>query len=372
MTTYTKPPLGARVAATPERVAKGVKSSPPLDTLAVPYSSAGNPQNLLKKRVRAKYLSLPLACSLARLGSPLEKSYWNTFHCAGTIEQRAGKQSSRYCGNRWCLVCSRIRTARAINAYHPVIQLWESPHFVTLTLRTVTGEELEERIRAMLKAIRAIGISMKNTHKLSLKAIRKLECTSRPGGRYHPHFHLIVETREQAELLYDLWLAWHPDLASRRGQDVRPCGERSLVELAKYLTKVVAKTEDGKRIIPVTELDTIFQALKGRKTLRPMGFRLPKEVEESIESEVMEVEASDAIKRVEETVYWEWIQEMTDWVDRETGECLTGYEPGEGFRSFVESVVGGSITLEVDSPTMPVESMNRRAITAEIQPAQNL
>ncbi len=346
--------------SSPERVAKGAKSSPPLDTLALAGSNTTNRPNLLEKRARAKYLSRSLAASLARLESPLEKSYWNTWHCTSVIEQEGGKLTSRYCSNRWCLVCSRIRTARAINAYHPVIESWESPHFVTLTLRTVAVGELSGRIEAMLKAIAAIARSMRTTHRLPLKALRKLEVTSRPGGLYHPHFHLIVESREQAKLLYDLWLAWHPELVSRKGQDVRPCNGRSLVELAKYLTKVVAKTEEGKRIIPVVELDTIFQALKGRKTLRPMGFKLSKEVEESIDGEKIEVEASDAIKRVEETVYWEWIQEMTDWVDRETGECLAGYQPGERFAAFVEGI---------EEDLGVIESREESAITAEIQPA---
>jgi hypothetical protein len=167
-----------------------------------------------------------------------------------------------------------------------------------------------------------------------------------------------VEGREQAELLRSLWLKRYPMLATAEAQNVVPCNEGTLVELFKYFTKLTTKTVDGKRIIPVVELDTIFRAMRGRRVWQPMGFRLPKEVEEAIETEAIEVDGSDAVKRIEETVHWQWSQQMADWVDRETGECLSEYEPGEGFRSFVESVAGGSTTLEVDSPTMPVESMN--------------
>jgi hypothetical protein len=369
MTIYTKPGAESRPGTSLEGVSGGSKSGVSLDTLAQPCSFAGNPQNLLKKRARAKYLSAPLACSLARLETPLQKSYWNTYHCASTITQEGGKQTSKYCGNRWCMVCNRIRTARAINAYVPVVETWGESFFVTLTLRTVTAEELPERIESMLKVVKGIGRSIRETHKLPFQAIRKLEVTSRPGGLYHPHLHLVVEGREQAELLRSLWLKRYPMLATAEAQDVAPCNEGTLVELFKYFTKLTTKTVDGKRIIPVVELDTIFRAMRGRRVWQPMGFRLPKEIEEAIETEAIEVDASDAVKRIEETVDWQWSQQVADWVDRETGECLSEYEPGGGFRSFVESVAGGSTTLEVDSPTMPVGSMNRRAITAEIQPA---
>jgi hypothetical protein len=364
----TKPGAESRPGTSLEGVAERGKTGASLDTLAQPCSSEGNPQNLLKKRARAKYLSLPLACSLARLETPLQKSYWNTYHCAGAIIQEGGKLTSKYCGNRWCMVCNRIRTARAINAYVPVVETWGESFFVTLTLRTVTAEELPERIESMLKVVKGIGRSVRETHKLPFQAIRKLEVTSRPGGLYHPHLHLVVEGREQAELLRSLWLKRYPMLATAEAQNVVSCNEGTLVELFKYFTKLTTKTVDGKRIIPVVELDTIFRAMRGRRVWQPMGFRLPKEIEEAIETEAIEVDASDAVKRIEETVDWQWSQQVADWVDHETGECLSEYEPGGGFRSFVESVAGGLTTLEVDSPTMPVESMNRRAITAEIQP----
>jgi hypothetical protein len=238
------------------------------------------------------------------------------------------------------MVCNRIRTARAINAYVPVVETWGESFFVTLTLRTVTADELPARIAMMLLGVAAIAKSMRTTHSMPLVAIRKLECTSRPGGLYHPHFHFVVQGREQAELLRSLWLKRYPMLATVDAQNVVPCNEGTLVELFKYFTKLTTKTADGKRIIPVVELDTIFRAMRGRRVWQPMGFRLPKEIEEAIETEAIEVDASDAVKRIEEVVHWQWSQQVADWVDYETGECLSEYEPGEGFRSFVESVAG--------------------------------
>ncbi len=70
-------------------------------------------------------MSLPLAVALAELRSPLEKSYRNTVYCADALEQdESGTLKGRYCGNRWCLVCNRVRTARAINRYWAAIAAW--------------------------------------------------------------------------------------------------------------------------------------------------------------------------------------------------------------------------------------------------------
>jgi len=75
---------------------------------------------ILLKRARAKYFSTPLAINLAKLRSPLEKSYRNTVYCSATLSQEDGKIVGSYCGNRWCMVCNRIRTARAIHRYLPM------------------------------------------------------------------------------------------------------------------------------------------------------------------------------------------------------------------------------------------------------------
>ena len=65
-------------------------------------------KSILIKRARAKYFTLGLMFGLVELKSELKKSYWNTYYCASTIEHDGNKLKSKYCKNRWCLVCNRI------------------------------------------------------------------------------------------------------------------------------------------------------------------------------------------------------------------------------------------------------------------------
>lgn len=296
---------------------------------------------ILQKRARAKLLSRALSARLARLGSSLEKSYWNTYHCASVIVQEGGKLETRYCGNRWCLVCSRVRTARAIGAYMPILSGWGDPHLVTLTVRNCSAEELSATIDAMMKAFTSCKRSMVRTHGFEVMAVRKLECTYNTGRNdYHPHFHILINGRQQAELLRELWLSRFPTRAEASGQDVRPANDGALLELFKYFCKLMTRTgKKGERgMIPATALDTIFQAMRGRRVWQPCGFRLAKEDEQAIEGESLEVSGTAAWKRLDERVYWQWDQEVSDWIDTETGETLSEYEPGAGYRSLVASI----------------------------------
>ena len=296
---------------------------------------------VFRRRARAKLLSAPLAVSLAELRSPLEQSYRNTAYCASVIVQADGKLQSRYCGNRWCLVCSRIRTGRAIDVYAPMLATWTDTHFVTLTVRNVKADDLPATVAEILRALGTDGIpkAMKRTHRLPLVAVRKLECTySMDRQDYHPHVHMIVQGREAAFLLRDLWLKRFGDRAVIEAQDVRECDEQSHIELFKYFTKVVTSRRDGRRrMVPPSALDVIFRAMRGRRVWQTIGCKLPKE-EESIEAERLDVEASAAVSRLDDTVFWQWDQSAADWIDAESGECLSGYEPSERFRAFVESI----------------------------------
>jgi hypothetical protein len=274
-----------------------------LDTLAQPCQKPSGPLHTSKqtfqKRARAKSISLPIAVELAKLGSPLEKSYRNTVYCAACIVQDDGELRSKYCGNRWCSVCSRIRSARAVNAYLPVIEAWSEPYMVTLTIRNCSADALPATIARMMKGATSVARSIKRTEKLPFVAVRKLECTYNSQRKdYHPHFHIIVNGRAQAELMRAKWLRRSPSEATESAQDVRACYPGGLAELFKYFTKLATKTDDGKRrVVPVAALDVIFCAMRGRRVWQPVGFTLPKEMEEQIEGDDIDVDASEAFKR---------------------------------------------------------------------------
>lgn len=289
----------------------------------------------LLKRARAKYFSTPLAINLAKLRSPLEKSYRNTVYCSATLSQENGKIVGSYCGNRWCMVCNRIRTARAIRRYMPIVESWPDKYLVTLTLKNVSASELPKRLDLMVKTFQATKLAMRRTDRRKLVALRKLECTyNAHTDEYHPHFHVVVAGADAARLLVLRWLERHPEEADIKGQDVRPCDNGTLREMVKYFTKLVAKT----RMVSINALDVTFQSIKGHRVYQPVGFAIAAEMPDESAELIAPVEATDAPIRRNDRIFWEWCQSVTDWVDLETGVCLTGYEPEEKFRQLVERV----------------------------------
>jgi hypothetical protein len=286
----------------------------------------------------------------------MEKAYRNTIYCAAGYVQVGGKLSTHYCGNRWCLVCNRVRTARAIEAYKPIVESWQSPYMVTLTLRNCGANDLSTTLGEMVKGFASCVRSVRRTHGLAVTALRKVECTYNiRESTYHPHYHVIIDGREQAELLRDLWLRRFRGRAELVGQDVKLCGEGSLQELFKYFTKLTTqtRTKKGRQAMPVEALHAIFSAMRGRRVWQSCGFTLSKEVEEAIEGGVIEVAEDEVFEQPEDLVLWEWEQEYADWIDLQTGARLSGYVPSGRFRAFVESIRDRS-TVNRDGAVMAV------------------
>jgi len=321
-----------------------------LDTLAQPCHSepGSNPVETLRKRARSKYISLPLAVALAELKSGIERSYRNTVYCNATLDQEDGKLRGRYCGNRWCLTCTRIRTARAMNRYPPELAGWPDKHFVTLTLPNVAADELAPTIERMLRAVASIARAVRRTDALPFRALRKLEVThNHHANSYHPHFHLVVDGEAQARALVRRWLAAFPT-ARAVAQDVRVCDDGSARELFKYFTKLFTKAsgrESGRpsgkgvqeRRISVPALDVIFRAMRGRRVFQPMGFTAAAAAPDE-ESDIEPDVGTPATERPNERIAWEWSQPLHDWIDEATGALLTGYEPSPRYRDLVESI----------------------------------
>ena len=98
------------------------------------------------------------------------------------------------------------------------------------------------------------------------------------------------------------------------------------MELFKYFTKIVTKQQ-----IYLKPLDVIFSAMRGMRVFQPMGIK--KDVSEDIKELQSERYADLESREVE----WTWLD--TDWIDRTTGETLTGYTPSETFQRLVNSTV---------------------------------
>jgi len=217
----------------------------PLDTLAVLDQNTPNRAiQTLQKRAVSKYFTNEVIYPLIDLKNARQKSYWNTYHCVKTLHQTPdGKIIAKYCKNRWCIVCNRIRTGILINSYLPVIQKWTEPRFVTLTMPTVTFEELPERITKMGKDFSVLSRRIKYQFG-SVEMIRKSENTWRfHNGHYHYHFHVLLDGVRISEALVEGWLKDHPE-ANVLAQDNRKADKNTVIEMFKYMTKMWKKIEN--------------------------------------------------------------------------------------------------------------------------------
>lgn len=306
------------------------------ETLEIVRKTKISDRQTLLKRARRKYLSSHLSVELTEhaksVNSILEKSYRNSIYCCKTLSSTPdGGITGNYCKTRWCLICNSIRTAQHIIAYSPIISSWSNPHFVTLTEKNCKADCLSDRITAMQKIF--TQIKNKNRQRVfhnssveRLTGIRKLECTYNfRTDEYNPHFHLIVNSRSTADFILSEWLNRN-ELAKQQGQDVRKADLKSCMELFKYMTKILVKTSgslDACKTIHAPSLDIIFNAMRRRRTIQTFGMK--KVVNADIITEKDPCITED-LERLAVQIY-EWEQGVTDWVNVDTGELLTGYSP---------------------------------------------
>jgi hypothetical protein len=300
---------------------------PLLDTLAQPRKiEAANllkaplpeaytaKQQTLQKRARAKAITNAIVFKLTSIESPLNKSYWSTFHCSNVIIQDGEKLTSRYCNQRWCLVCNRIRTANLMRGYLPSIDAMQEPYLVTLTRPNVKSGYLKATIEDMQKKFTQSKDTL-SKRGIKLIGIRKIECTvNEKEQTHHPHYHCVIEGKEVAEQLKSQWLIKNPK-ALHYLQDSRPLTDP--IELFKYFTKML--TKDG-RVLP-EPMDKTFRAMKGKRVFQPFG---------GIKKQSEDVEVKDAIQcdwKEANTEIWtfESTGKFSDWYNA-NGEALSEVE----------------------------------------------
>ena len=286
-----------------------------------------------KRKTISQVLNLRLIEAVEKKGETERKQgYWNTYHCQNTVVSHNGRIYGKYCKNRHCTLCCSIRKAEIINRYLPVIQTWEDPYFITLTVRAVPARKLETWLKGFKKAFRRIREKYKKRNQrgkgLKLVGIKSLECNFNPVKKtYNPHLHIVVPNEAIADILISEWLAiWTERETLKVGQDkqrVRDV-ERNLVEVIKYGAKIItdpdAENKGKGSLSPkvyAAALDTIFRAMKPYRIFERFGFNLPKSPK------------SRKIKSVSEGQYQDWIFaiEVFDWVNTKTGQGLTEYTP---------------------------------------------
>lgn len=300
---------------------KGLNKAPYLDTLAqVPPSGQKLTIKNLKSRARSKWYTQQIVFTLVDIDSPLNKYYWNAYHCGSEIKQVNKKLTSKYCNTRCCNVCNRIRTAKLMNGYMPQLLKLPQLYFVTLTIPNVDEYELREATENMVYEFTLINRHLREKKGIKISGIRKVEITyNAKKNNYHPHLHLIVDKYPQ-DIVFQ-WLQRFPE-ANIKAQDVRVADKGSLQELFKYTTKIIGRKE-GKLTLYANALDTIMQSLQGIRAYQPFGYvrKVNDEVDNLIEQEYEGITEVPFVK-------WQW--DECDWSRRDDNNklhTLTGYTP---------------------------------------------
>ncbi|MCP4440590.1 MAG: protein rep [Aureispira sp.] len=287
------------------------------------------------------------------------KAYWNIYHCTSKLEHNNGKVTGRYCKNRLCLVCNSIRQAQLINKYSPVFNDWfncDDPHILTLTIENVKDNLLGavvQEMQAIIKRVQGrIKKQLQRADKPSMKGIRKFECTyNSKRVDFHPHYHLLIDTKENAELFRQYWVdavqgsklinckMFGTDKKGQKVclQDLRRADPKALKELVKYFTKIVT-TSKGQKHVFCDSLDIIFGSIKGLRTFQNFGFKLPKE-EAKKDTYELELEPNEAEYIGEQKEQYIWNQPHADWISNVTGLMLSDHKKSKQLEEFPKLMI---------------------------------
>lgn len=337
-----------------------------------PKDSLLNLVETLRKRNKFKWFSYHLAHLLYYQNpqSTIRGSYENSFHCCDEMYQAEGKITSKYCKNRWCPQCQRIRMGALINAYAPRLEKEKELYFITLTRPNVKAEALKEEIEEYQKKWRKIQNQkwFKSATKGGMIGIKKLECTYHAnkvklvryeewkeyhGKRYksvrfeptnepdpwydtyHPHFHVLVSDEQTAIKIKAKWLELNPDANPGAQQVVRVTDKKEkdedenekvskgYLEVFKYFTKLIAKDNQGKRFFDAIHMNTIFESMKGKRVYFRIGTKEAWQCDE-VDEENIEEEAALFVGSEEyKTFKWVDAEDFFGYYDVETGEALT-------------------------------------------------
>jgi Replication protein. len=227
-----------------------------------------NAAQKLRRRALKVYKTYQLIFPLIDLHSEMESQYWQSYNCCREVIQDGVYLRFHYCNKRWCFVCNSIRSAKMINQYKHIIEKFPDKHFVTLTRPNIKGELLKNELTDMVNQFHNLIKYLRRYKKIKPQGIRKIEVTFNPlDASYHPHFHLIVDSRTTAKYIIDEWLFRNP-LARESAQDMRKATKGSLTELFKYATKTIVEED-----ISLYAKDIIFTALSGIRTFQSFGIK---------------------------------------------------------------------------------------------------
>ncbi len=147
------------------------------------------------------------------------------------------------CKKRTCSHCARIRSAKLVKVYTPIVEAFEWPAFMTLTLPWVKSGEVKKWKGKLVRAF----AKMRTWKRLGIqRGIYAIEILKKDGDFWYLHLHAVVDSKwiDQRELS-EAWLK-----ASEVGRIVHIRrifkAEKACIEILKYQTKMWELTQDEK------------------------------------------------------------------------------------------------------------------------------
>lgn len=326
-------------------------------------------------RARAKYVTQAKVIQMADYAESvgneqMRKSFWNSFHCASELLQEGNKITAKYCNNRWCLVCGRIRTAKAINRDLPIIKKWTQPTFTTLTKRTINAEQLQSEIQLRWSTLNRIEDRLEKRG-FKFIGVVKLEIEyNDTTDKYHPHFHILHESNEYGKMLINEWVKEFPNETNIKAQHTRNADQNSLLEVFKYSVKLLSK---DKRTPNIQSLFHIYTTLRGKRTIRHFG--MPK-IKDEIENEEMPELISQLYDIEEQNEIYLWNTKEADWIGITTKQPLAKHNPTENLKTIIKSIeecdnaktATLNLHLEMSKQNIAQRSVKRKLSTSGKQP----
>ncbi|QNP54532.1 hypothetical protein [Hymenobacter qilianensis] len=216
---------------------------------------------------------------------------YRTWQCDQGLPYR--KRYPTSCGLRWCFQCACNRMGTLVRKYLPLMETWENPQLLTLTVPSCVRAELPDRVKHMLLTFTKISeLWNKHYHRnrryyqryghfhpawptVPLVGLREVEISytlELLEERYHPHIHFILRDATTAQALLARWLQVMPGV-NAWGQNLKAvyCLQGALCYVLKPAVNFGARNP-----VPAAAMDTIFQVLALLTPFYAYGMRAPK------------------------------------------------------------------------------------------------
>lgn len=279
-----------------------------------------------------------------KLDSPLKQAYQSSFSCSSLIAVHDGKIKSRYCKRQWCKICGSIRTAIRLNKYKKQLHELGTLHLTTLTIPNVTADKIKPTLQLFRKVFLKFR-DKKRKQNIDFSGVYNFEITyNAKTNLFHPHIHIIHSELEMQlkenytkkskykNELIDYWLQNTKDFNTNiLAQDTRIVTD--LIEGFKYQALSVYKNKSKQIIVPVKELDQIYQAIKSVRMFNSFG-NIKALPDEEIEKEMDSLESYNT-EKAEGAYLWK----VNDWHHtHDENYTLSDYKPTKKFLKYVQKI----------------------------------